>query len=71
MSNFPPDVVYTERQLKNRIMKKCKRNANELWSATSGEWNSILIKRIENFYKSIPREIIMTLRNKGLHYCYK
>jgi len=58
------------RPMKEKVSKRYAKNADELWLAIKEEWDSIPKETVEGLYRSIPKRLKVTLKNKGLYSHY-
>ena len=68
-----PDLNIIEHMLclmKEKVSKRYAKNADELWLAIKEEWDSIPKETVKGLYRSIPKLLKVTLRNKGLYSHY-
>jgi len=68
-----PDLNIKEHMwclMKEKVSKRYAKNADELWLAIKKEWDSISKETVEGLYRSIPKRLKVTLRNKGLYSHY-
>jgi len=76
ISDWPPqspDLNIIEHMwclVKEKVAKRHPKNAEELWYTIKEEWDGIPNEAISRLYKSIPKRLQLTLRNRGLHSHY-
>ena len=68
-----PDLNIIEHMwclMKEKVSKRDAKNADELWLDIKEEWDSIPEETVEGLYRSIPKSLEVTLRNKELYSHY-
>ena len=67
-----PDLNIIEHMwcLMKEVTNRYAKNADELWLAIKEEWDSIPKETVEGLYRSIPKRLKVTLKNKGLYSHY-